>query len=224
MRSVDSFFSGKSYDPRKLAAFGFTREKDCFTYTAPLEKKGFKIKVVIPENGAVSADVIDTETQEIYTLVKVNGAAGEFVGSIRGEFEKVLAEICEKCFSPDVFKNKFVQTVIRYIENKYAGRLEFLWEKFPQNAVVRRSDNAKWYAAFLNLPQSKLGLKGNEKIDIIDLRIDPSEINAVIDGQKYFPGYHMNKKHWITIRLDGSVPPEEIYERIDASYRLAAKK
>jgi predicted DNA-binding protein (MmcQ/YjbR family) len=38
------------------------------------------------------------------------------------------------------------------------------------------------------------------------------------------PGYHMNKKHWNTIILDGSVPDKEIFEWIDHSYDLIAWK
>ena len=37
------------------------------------------------------------------------------------------------------------------------------------------------------------------------------------------PGYHMNKRHWFTIRLDGSVPDDEIFNRINDSYKLALK-
>ena len=37
------------------------------------------------------------------------------------------------------------------------------------------------------------------------------------------PGYHMNKRHWNTVALDGSIPDEEIKEMIDASYRLVVK-
>ena len=32
------------------------------------------------------------------------------------------------------------------------------------------------------------------------------------------PGYHLNKKHWITVLLDGSVPPEQVEEMIEHSY------
>jgi predicted DNA-binding protein (MmcQ/YjbR family) len=34
------------------------------------------------------------------------------------------------------------------------------------------------------------------------------------------PGYHLNKRHWITVTLDGSVPEEEVLELVDHSYDL----
>ena len=37
------------------------------------------------------------------------------------------------------------------------------------------------------------------------------------------PGYHMNKKHWNTIYLDGSVPDDEILAMINDSYDLVVK-
>jgi predicted DNA-binding protein (MmcQ/YjbR family) len=37
------------------------------------------------------------------------------------------------------------------------------------------------------------------------------------------PGYHLNKRHWNTIVLDGSVPDEEVEELIDHSYALVVE-
>jgi predicted DNA-binding protein (MmcQ/YjbR family) len=36
------------------------------------------------------------------------------------------------------------------------------------------------------------------------------------------PGYHMNKKHWNTIEVDGSVSSKQLKEWIDWSYDLVA--
>jgi predicted DNA-binding protein (MmcQ/YjbR family) len=36
------------------------------------------------------------------------------------------------------------------------------------------------------------------------------------------PGYHMNKKHWNTVVLDGSIPPQELRAMIDHSYDLVS--
>ena len=38
------------------------------------------------------------------------------------------------------------------------------------------------------------------------------------------PGYHMNKKHWNTIYIDGSVPDKEIFSWVDHSYDLVSNK
>jgi predicted DNA-binding protein (MmcQ/YjbR family) len=38
------------------------------------------------------------------------------------------------------------------------------------------------------------------------------------------PGYHLNKRHWNTVALDGSVPDEELLELIDHSYELVTAR
>jgi predicted DNA-binding protein (MmcQ/YjbR family) len=38
------------------------------------------------------------------------------------------------------------------------------------------------------------------------------------------PGYHLNKRHWNTVTLDGSVPDEEVLELIDHSYDLVVAR
>ena len=58
----------------------------------------------------------------------------------------------------------------------------------------------------------------------INLKCDPSL--ALELRERYtavIPGYHMNKKHWNTILVDGSVPDKEILSWIDHSYNLVLK-
>jgi predicted DNA-binding protein (MmcQ/YjbR family) len=38
------------------------------------------------------------------------------------------------------------------------------------------------------------------------------------------PGYHMNKKHWITVEMDGSIPDKLLKAWMDASYELVVGK
>jgi predicted DNA-binding protein (MmcQ/YjbR family) len=55
----------------------------------------------------------------------------------------------------------------------------------------------------------------------INLKCDPAF--AIELREKYTsvsPGYHMNKKHWNTILLDGSIPDKELFLWIDHSYNL----
>lgn len=58
----------------------------------------------------------------------------------------------------------------------------------------------------------------------LNLKCDPDEAQALRDiFEAVIPGYHMNKKHWNTIILDGSIPKGEIERMIDRSYALVVK-
>jgi predicted DNA-binding protein (MmcQ/YjbR family) len=60
-----------------------------------------------------------------------------------------------------------------------------------------------------------------EKFESINLKVEP-EIGEEL-REKYssvHPGYHMNKKHWITVLMDGSVPDKLVRQWTDSSYDL----
>jgi predicted DNA-binding protein (MmcQ/YjbR family) len=59
----------------------------------------------------------------------------------------------------------------------------------------------------------------------INLKCNPAF--ALELREKYsavIPGYHMNKKHWNTVFLDGSVPDKELFSWIDNAYKLITGK
>lgn len=59
----------------------------------------------------------------------------------------------------------------------------------------------------------------------MNLKCDPEEAMALRDiFDSVVPGYHMNKAHWNTIYLDGSIPRGEIERMIDSSYALVVGK
>ena len=58
----------------------------------------------------------------------------------------------------------------------------------------------------------------------LNLKCDPD--HAIELREQYdavTPGYHMNKKHWNTVVLDGSVPVGEVLKMIDHSYEQVVK-
>lgn len=58
----------------------------------------------------------------------------------------------------------------------------------------------------------------------ISLKCDPDEALFLRDIYPAVrPGYHLNKKHWNTVTLDGSVPQKEFRRMIDDSYNLVVK-
>lgn len=63
-----------------------------------------------------------------------------------------------------------------------------------------------------------------ENIVRVNLKCDPLEaiqLRDIFEGVR--PGYHMNKKHWNTVHLDGSIPDCEVERMIDSSYELVVR-
>jgi predicted DNA-binding protein (MmcQ/YjbR family) len=99
---------------------------------------------------------------------------------------------------------------------------------------TRPSGSAEAKASIIPFGNDTLVFKASEKIfalvnldgDLsINLKCDPSF--AIDLRERYFsvtPGYHMNKKHWNTILLDGSVPDKDVFSWIDHSYDLITGK
>lgn len=220
---IEELFKFKTVNFQKLKDYGFKKIHNKYQFETSIFDRQFNMFVFITEGGEISTKVIDNSSQEEYILHLMRNSAGEFVGKVKRDFEKVITDIRDKCFEKDIFKSEQAKLIVEYVKRVYGDEPEYLWEKFPTNAVLRRKDSNSWYGVLLVLPKRKLGLNGNEVVDIIDLRIDPEEIEKVVDNEKYFKGYHMNKKHWFTICLDGSVPIQTIYRYIDKSYILAKK-
>ena len=218
---IDEIFKYKEPDFDKLKKFGFIEKEGCYRFEQQILKSQFTLKVEIDTKGKVFAAVIDNDFNEEYVLHLQPYATGSFVGQVRQEYDECLQKIADNCFNTVIFKSPQAKELINYVRQKYGDELEYLWQKFPNNAIWRRQDNKKWYAVILTVNKTKLGLSETEEIEIIDLRADAETLPQIIDNKKYFFGYHMNKKHWITICLDGSVDIEEIKQHLDDSYKIS---
>ncbi len=83
--------------------------------------------------------------------------------------------------------------------------------------------------------EDTLVFKVNEKIFFLaGLESSPLQFNVKCDPDKaielreeypetVLPGYHMNKKHWNTIIVDGRLSAKQLKEMIDHSYKLVSK-
>ena len=115
------------------------------------------------------------------------------------------------------------EEIFEYVQKQYGTVPEYLWSKLPDSAVLRHKDG-KWYAVIMTVEKSKLGLEGKEPVDIMDVKCDPDMTNMIIQTYGFLPGYHMNKQHWISIILDGSMEREDILRLIQDSFDLTAPK
>ena len=120
---------------------------------------------------------------------------------------------------PEVKKRVDREEIFEYVKKQYGTIPEYLWSSSPDSAVLRHH-NGKWYAVIMNVERSKLGLDGDDTVEIIDVKCDPEMTGMIIQTYGFLPGYHMNKQHWITILLDGIVGESKILDFLDMSYDL----
>ena len=98
---------------------------------------------------------------------------------------------------------------------QYCLGKEEVTEEFPfDNSTLVFKTNGKIFA-----------LTNVESFESINLKCPPEE--AVQLREQYMavqPGYHMNKKHWNTLLMDGTLPDKLVKSCIDLSYGLVFKK
>lgn len=113
----------------------------------------------------------------------------------------------------------------RYIREQYGVEAEFPWAKYDDNAVYRHPENKKWFALMMDVGRDKLGLEGTDKISVINLKIDDFFLHeSIINEEGIMPAYHMNKTHWITVLLDGTVPEENVISLLNISFDSTSPK
>lgn len=208
---------------KSLLKYGFIQEDNIYYYEKDIMNNKFKVQTFI-DNNTLNSKVIDNLTNEEYFLVDVDGATGAFVGQIKEEYENILLDIINSCTTKDLYEYSQTSDVLKYIKKTYHDNPEFLWKSDPRCGAIRNKTNNKWYALIMPLNKNKLNFNEDTYIEILDIRYQKDKCDEIVNYTNILPGYHMNKKSWITIILDGSLNNEIIYSLIDNSYSLSLQK
>ena len=114
------------------------------------------------------------------------------------------------------------EELFEYAREHYKSEPEYLWNKFPNYAVLRHHDVKKWFAIVMNVSGSKLGLKTDDEVDVLEVKIRPEHIGSLRQKEGILPAYHMNKEHWVSIVLSGPLSPKEVHDLLAESYELTS--
>ncbi len=222
MIDIDSIFKYKKSNKAKLLSYGFTFDGKGYVYQKNILGGGYLLTVSV-RNDKIDYNVTDTLLDEEYTLIKVLGASGAFVGDMRLECEKILRDVAEKCFDTDKFKSGQTQRIVNYIRCDLGAEPEYLWDSSPDSAVFRHDSNEKWFALIMNIDRSRIDKSQHGMVEIINLKASAETVSAIVDGEHYYKAYHMNKKYWYSVPLDGTLDDDSIIGRIGVSYDLTEK-
>ncbi|MGM9642135.1 MAG: MmcQ/YjbR family DNA-binding protein [Eubacteriales bacterium] len=217
----EELFAKKTIVPERLAEYGFVSVGGEYRYNCRIMHGGFLLEVIFDRHGNPDTALTECDTGEEYTLYKTD-AQGVYIGQVRKAIEDVLGDIAEKCFESSVFR--FAQTLqlVEHAREHYGSEPEFLW-KDSENGILRRRDTGKWYAAILTVPKSKLGFDSSRKVEIVNLHADPNMVRGLLEQPNFYPAWHMNKKSWFTVILDGSIDNDTLFFLLAQSYRSVKK-
>ena len=110
-----------------------------------------------------------------------------------------------------------------YLADTYSADGEHLFAKYPSFLVFRHNGNRKWFAVIMDISRKSLGLPSEGEISVVNLKCDTRLIGSFREEPGIFPGWHMNKAHWLSVALDGTVEDEKLKFLVDMSYELTKK-
>lgn len=203
------FYANYTVDNQKAIAFGAIQTNQGLQYTHSLSE--YSVNIVLTLNHEhITIDVYDTETQEYYQPFYIHGMQL----SIHQEVENVIQVILEQCYIKQEKFQKLVNYMMRLDETI---TVTSPFKKHPEYLAMCHQN--KWFALYMVIDYKKLDSTKSGRIDVINIKVQPEDI-AYIDHITFFPAYHMNKKHWMSIRLHNEMPTETVYSLVERSYHL----
>lgn len=115
------------------------------------------------------------------------------------------------------------EDILHYVSSQYGTEPENPWIDLPGHTVLRHL-NGKWYGIIMHIPRSKLGINANDNVNILVSKCDPMMRDLLLSEKGFYPAYHMNKEHWITVVLDGSVNADLAFHILDMSHQIISNR
>lgn len=213
-----------SVDTEKLLKYGFCKKGGKFLYKKIFMNGEFKTVIEISKSGDITGMVYDLENNEEYLPLRYEYQEGAFVGKVREAYVEILTDIKNYCCVENYFISEQGNRIAGLIKEKYGDNPLFLWDDTPSAGVFKNPETAKWYGIVMYISRIKLGELSEEMVEVMNLKLNTAEIENLHKKDGFYPAYHMNKKYWITITLDGTISDSEIMQYIEESHSYTVKK
>lgn len=223
MSIPQAIFQRTRPDFAKFAMYGFRQRGGEWHYQQHILDGDFRVDITVSEDGEVNAKVIDSLDDREYANVNIAAQQGEFVNRVRDAYRDVLEEVRAACFVnlPFVFAQS----------NRLAKQVHAHFGDIPEpfmgnNAqAFKHASKQKWYGIIIHLPRHKITPTEDTdlRVDVLNVKVEREKIPDLLTQTGYYPAYHMNKTHWVSIILDDTVPDADIMTLLTQSHGLCGK-
>lgn len=176
----------------------------------------------------IRSRVYDPDTDEEYAPIRQEGAIGSYAATVREEYQEFLNSVADSyCLEAQFLSDQANRIAARVFE-VYGDELEYPFED-NDAAVWRTPNNRKWYGIIMNVLRSKVTKDKPEegtadpRVDVMNVKINPDELDTLLGTAGIYECYHMNKKLWVSIILDGTLDDDRVMELISVSRSLVKK-
>lgn len=228
MSLESEYFKRMAPDFRAFPGYGFTHDSTGWHYSETFLEDEFRADITVSDEGEVSGAVIDLDLEEEYLPLRVPRETGAFVGQVREEYAALLGDIADNCFYVLPFLGPQANRIARKVLDRWGESVDHPFSKYPTFGAFRNADTQKWYGLVMDIPRSKLTGTGSEGkddiIEIVNVKVSPQRLDDFLNEPGIYPAYHMNKKSWVSVILDGTVPDERILGMLEVSRRFSESK
>jgi predicted DNA-binding protein (MmcQ/YjbR family) len=79
--------------------------------------------------------------------------------------------------------------IVDYVQREFGVKPDYPFKKFPNYAVLRHSDDSKWFGLVMNVPKSKIGFQRDDEIDIVDFKCRAGKVSDLSNQEGFHPAY-----------------------------------
>ena len=115
------------------------------------------------------------------------------------------------------------QEFLEYCLNTYGTSPDYPFDEDFETAVLRHTDNRKWYAIVMRVSRRKFDFDSDEVIDVVNLKLPMEMFGSFGVADGVYPAYHMNKLHWISVLLLDA-PDDVVQFLVNVSFEATRNK
>lgn len=200
----------------KLITYGFKKNRDNqLSYQQNVIPKQIDLKITVV-NQKLQTQLWNIDFDEEYVIS--SQATGSFVAEVKEKVDAILEDIHAKCY-----ERPQVERLQALIEEKYGLKPKHPFKTYHEITTYNGYKD-KIFAMFWPLEKGKITKKNDSKIiNMLNVKADPDEVLRLQTKPGFYPAYHMNKKHWVTVLLDESQTDDVIFTLIKQSFELIKK-
>ena len=121
------------------------------------------------------------------------------------------------------FSRMTKQQILEYCLSTYNISPDYPFDDLFETAVLRHTDNKKWYALVMRVSRRKFGIDSDEVIDVVNLKLPTEMFGSFGAADGVYPAYHMNKLHWISVLLPDA-PDDVVKFLVNVSFEATKAK